>query len=411
MAKAPEPPIFGAPLPQESVADGEYGVVKSSDMVVPLVDLKASFQPIRDEVMRAFDVILDGMQLLLGPNTEAFEREFADYCGAFDGVAVSNGTDALFAALSACGVGAGDEVIAPSHTFFATIEAIVHTGAIPVMVDVEPDTLTIDPAEVRKAITPATRAIVPVHLYGHPADMDPILELAREHDLRVIEDAAQAHGAGYRGRRCGSMGDAASFSFYVTKNLAAIGEGGFVTARDAAVAERVRLLRHHGHVSKFEHAIVGRNLRMDELQAAVLRIRLRDFESCLERRRAHARRYDELFANTSVRTLEARPDCAPVHHVYPIRVASRDALVRHLGDHGIGTGIHYPIPAHRQPALEAHTHRRHSMDVTDAACSELVSIPMYPELTGEQIEYVASHVLDFSECGSGSLAGHQAASS
>jgi dTDP-4-amino-4,6-dideoxygalactose transaminase len=380
-------------------------------MVVPLVDLAASFRPIRDEVMREFGAILDRMQLLLGPNTEAFEHEFADYCGVPHGVAVSNGTDALFAALSACGVGAGDEVIAPSHTFFATIEAIVHTGATPVMVDVEPDTLTIDPGEVRKAMTPATRAIVPVHLYGHPADMDPILELAREHGLRVIEDAAQAHGATYRGRRCGSMGDAGSFSFYVTKNLAAVGEGGFVTARDAAVAERVRLLRHHGHVSKFEHAIVGRNLRMDELQAAVLRIRLRGLEASLERRRAHARRYDEIFANTGVRTLSARPDCAPVHHIYPLRVSNRDALIRHLEDRGIGTGIHYPIPAHRQPALETHLHRQHPMTVTDEACRELVSIPMYPDLTDEQIEYVAGHILDFTERDAGPRTGSHAASS
>lgn len=366
-------------------------------MAVPLVDLGASFRPIRDEVMREFGAILDEMQLLLGPNSEAFEREFAEYCEVPHGVAVSNGTDALFAALDACGVGAGDEVIAPSHTFFATIEAIVHTGAVPVMVDVEPDTLTIDPEEVRKAITKATRAIVPVHLYGHPADMDPILELAREHGLRVIEDAAQAHGARYRGRRCGSMGDAGSFSFYVTKNLAAVGEAGFVTTRDDAVAERVRLLRHHGHVSKFEHAIVGRNLRMDELQAAVLRIRLRSLDASLERRRAHARRYDALFAGSSVRTFEVRPDCAAVHHVYAIRVRDRDALIRHLAESQIGTGIHYPIPSHRQPALAAQPHRRHAMAVTEAACGELVSIPMYPDLTDEQIDYVARSVLDFTE--------------
>jgi dTDP-4-amino-4,6-dideoxygalactose transaminase len=379
-------------------------------MVVPLVDLRASFRPIRDEVMREFGEILDRMNLLLGPNTEAFEREFAEYCGAPQGVAVSNGPDALFAALFACGIGAGDEVIAPAHTFFATIEAIVHTGATPVLVDVEPDTLTIDPQEVRKAVTRATRAVVPVHLYGHPADMDPILALAREHHLRVIEDAAQAHGATYKGRRCGSLGDAGCFSFYVTKNLAAVGEGGFVTARDGEVAERVRLLRHHGHVSKFEHAIVGRNLRMDELQAAVLRIRLRGLDEALERRREHARRYDELFANSSVRTLTQRPDCVAVHHLYPLRVASRDALIRHLGDCGIGTGIHYPIPAHRQPALEPHPNRQHSMTVTEEACRELVSIPMYPDLTDEQIDYVAGHVLDFTEHSDGSGARRRAAS-
>ena len=275
------------------------------------MDLKAAFEPIRDEVLREFANVLDNMHLLLGPNAVAFEREFTNYCGARHGVAVSSGTDALFAALVACGVGPGDEVIAPSHTFFATIEAIVHTGAIPVLVDVEPGTLTMDPAQAASAVTDATRAIVPVHLYGHPVDMDPILELARERNLRVIEDAAHAHGAVYKGRRCGSFGDAASFSFYYTKNLGAVGEAGFVTSKDAAVAEKVRLLRHHGHTSKFEHALFGHNLRMDELQAAFLRIRLRDLDHALDRRRANASLYAERLSGGAVETLQSRPILCP----------------------------------------------------------------------------------------------------
>jgi len=368
-------------------------------MEVPLVDLKAAFAPIRDEVMREFANILDRMQLMLGPNTEAFESEFTAYCGAPAGVAVSNGTDALYAALVACGIGPGDEVIAPSHTFFATIEAIFHTGATPVLVDVENDTLTMDPDAARAAVTGATRAIVPVHLYGHPAEMDPIVELAREHGLRVVEDAAQAHGALYRDRRCGNLGDAASFSFYFTKNLGAVGEAGFVTTRDPAVAERVRLLRHHGHTSKFEHAIVGHNFRMDELQAAFLRIRLRNLDRALDRRRANAALYTKLFEDTGVATLRARPDTTPAHHLFPVRIPDRDGLIAYLSEWGIGTGIHYPIPAHRQRALEGRNYRCHSMTVTEAAVDEIVSLPMYPELTEDQIHYVAQRVIEFSRDG------------
>ena len=364
-------------------------------MKVPLVDLRASFLPIREEVLRQFDAILSRMDLFLGPNVQSFEREFAAYCEVDHGIGVSSGTDALFAALTACGIGSGDEVIVPAHTFIATIEAVVHTGATPVMVDVEPETLTIDVGEIRSAITPSTRAIVPVHLYGHPADMDPILEIARDHGLRVIEDAAQAHGARYKGRRCGSMGDAGCFSFYFTKNLGAIGEGGFVTARDENVAQTIRLLRDHGHSSKHEHQILGYNLRMDELQAAVLRIKLRGLEACNERRRELARRYDSFFEGSEVQTLGSRADCDSVHHLYPVRVDDRDALMAYLDEHGVGTGIHYRIPAHLQPALSRHPHRSRELKTTEQACRELLSLPMYPELTDVQLGYVAEHVLHF----------------
>ncbi len=366
-------------------------------MKVPLVDLRASFLPIRKEVLRQFDAILSQMNLFLGPNVQAFEREFAAYCEVDHGISVSSGTDALFAALRACDVGPGDEVIVPAHTFFATVEAVVHTGATPVMVDVEPETLTIDVHEVLSAITPSTRAIIPVHLYGHPADMDPILEIARAHGLRVIEDAAQAHGARYKGRRCGSMGDAGCFSFYYTKNLGAVGEGGFITTRDKALAETIRLLRHHGHTSKHEHQIVGYNLRMDELQAAVLRIKLSGLDECNERRRELARQYDSFFENSTIRPLNPRSDRDAVHHLYPVRVDDRDGLIAYLDEQEIGTGIHYRIPAHLQPALRSHPHRRGNLKVTEQACRELLSIPIYPELTDEQLAYVAEHVLRFAE--------------
>lgn len=369
--------------------------MKARRPTIPLVDLRAAFAPIRAEVLAEFGRILDSGQLLLGPNVEAFEREFADYCGADLSVGLSSGTDALYAALRAVGVAAGDEVVAPAHTFFATIEAIVHTGATPVMVDVEPERLTIDPERVRAALTPRTRAIVPVHLYGHPADMDPILALARDRGLRVIEDAAQAHGATDRGRRCGSLGDVGCFSFYFTKNLGALGEAGCAVTSDASLAESMRLLRHHGHTSKFEHAVVGHNLRLDELQAAVLRIRLRGLAAAVERRRAIAARYRDYFEGSPVRILPAREGCDPAHHLYPIRVRDRDGLRAHLEEQGIETGIHYPIPAHRQPAMRKHLHRAEDLRITEAACGEILSLPMYPELEDEQVAAVAEQVLAF----------------
>jgi dTDP-4-amino-4,6-dideoxygalactose transaminase len=364
-------------------------------MKVPLVDLRAAFEPVREQVLREFGSILDGMQLFEGPNSVAFEREFADYCGAAHGLGVANGTDALFAALMACGIGAGDEVIAPAHTFFATTEAIVHCGAVPVLVDVEPDTLTLDPAAVARAVTEKTRAIVPVHLYGQCADMEPLLEIARERGLRVVEDAAQAHGATYEGRRAGSFGDAAAFSFYFTKNLGAVGEGGFVTTSDDEVARQVRLLRHHGHASKFEHVTIGYNLRLDELQAAVLRAKLPRLDASNAARRAHAAHYDRLFRGSPVCVPTARPGREHVYHCYAARVARRDELASFLAERGIGTGIHYKTPGHLQPALKGVPHRAEPLDVTIEACRDLISLPMYPELTQEQVEYVAAAVLEF----------------
>jgi dTDP-4-amino-4,6-dideoxygalactose transaminase len=370
--------------------------VSAARLVVPLVDLHAALAPERGTVLRAFETVLDGMHLLLGPETQAFERDFADYCGVAHGVAMSSGTDALFAALAAAQIGPDDEVIVPAHTFFATVEAILHTGATPVFVDVEPARLTLDVEQVRAAISPATKAIVPVHLYGHPADMDDLLVLAAEHDLRVVEDAAQAHGARHRGRRCGSMGDAGCFSFYVTKNLAALGEGGFVTTNDATLAERVRLLRHHGHVSKFEHAVAGWNLRMDELQAAVLRVRLPRLDVGNARRRAIAARYREAFADTVVRELVPADETEAVHHLHPVRVTERDALRQWLAERGIETGMHYPVPAHRQPALHGRPHRcQGALPVTEAACAELLSLPIYPELRDEQVDLVIAGVRGF----------------
>ena len=364
-------------------------------MKVPFVDLRAAHQPIQAAFRLGLDAILDDMQLLLGPNVQAFEREFADYCSTTHGVGISSGTDALFAALRACGVGPGDEVIAPAHTFFATIGAIIHTGATPVLVDVDAKSLTIDVDEVRATITRSTRVILPVHLYGQPADMDPIMALAQEYGLRVIEDCCQAHGARYKGRRCGGIGDAGCFSFYMTKNLGALGEGGFVATCDAGLAEAVCALRNHGHVSKFEHASVGYNLRLDEIQAHVLRLKLPDLDARNARRRALAERYATFFSPNNIQMPEAPPDCEQVHHIFPILVKDRDLLQNHLKQRGIDTGIHYKTPAHLQGALRQHPHRIGKMDVTETACARLLSLPIYPELTDEQIDHVARNVLQF----------------
>ena len=360
---------------------------------VPLVDLRAALAPIRAELFEQFGAILDRMQLYLGPQVTRFESEFAAFCQVAHGISVSSGTDALFVALRACGIGPGDEVVVPSLTFFATIEAICHTGATPVFCDVEPDQLTIDVSRIPAALSPATRAIVPVHLYGHPARMDPILQIAGAHGLRVIEDAAQAHGALDRQRRCGSMSTAASFSFYFTKNLGGLGEGGFVTTNDAEVAERARLLRNHGHVSKFEHGLVGHNFRMDELQAAVLRLKLRTLEKDNQRRRQLAANYARRLDHPNIQVLGISSDCEPVHQVYPIRVQQRDRLRALLEANGIETGIHYKIPAHRQPAMKQHPHRCGAMPVTDEVCDQLLSIPMYAQLTDRQQTQVIDQVL------------------
>lgn len=363
-------------------------------MKVPLVDLKAGLQPIRSDLLRNLEEVLDGMNLFLGENVQRFEEEFSTFCEVQHGVAVSNGTDALFVALKALGIGPGDEVVVPSHTFFASIEAIVHTGATPVLVDIEPETMTIDPARIAEVLRPATRAIVPVHLNGHPADLDAILELARAHDLFVVEDSAQAHGARYKGRRCGSLGDAAAFSFYFTKNLGGFGECGFVTTPHEDVARTVRELRHHGHVSKFEHGRIGYNLRPDELQAVVLRLKLRHLEENNSRRAAVAAKYEERLEGL-VRLPGRREDCNHVFHLFPIRVGDRDALRRYLDGMGIGTGIHYKIPTHLQPALRDLVHRRTDLPITEETCRSLLSLPMYPELEDEQIEYVTDHIRAF----------------
>src|SRR5260221_4330834 len=318
---------------------------------IPLVDLKAQFEPLRDEILSAIAGVLDGMHLFLGPQQGAFEEEFAGYCGTAEAAGISNGTDALELALRALGNGAGYEVITQPNSFIATGEAISAAGATPTFVDVDPQTSTLDPALLEAAITPRTRAIIPVHLYGRPADMPAILAIARPRGIAVIEDACQAHGASIGEQRAGSMGDLACFSFYFSKNLGAYGEGGAVTTNDPALAERVRLFRDHGSRIRYAHEVIGRNPRLDEIQAAILRIKLRHLDAWNTHTAAHARALRPALAGTPVALPAASgAGVSPVFHLYVGRRPARDQLKAFLAERGIGTGIHYPRPIHLQPA-------------------------------------------------------------
>jgi dTDP-4-amino-4,6-dideoxygalactose transaminase len=365
---------------------------------VPLVDLVSQFRSIKPEVMAAIEAAIESSQLFLGPNTTAFEQEFAAYCGARHAVALGNGTDALHLAMRAAGIGAGDEVITVSHTFIATIEAIDQVGARAVLVDVDPRTYTLAVDQIEQRISPRTRAIVPVHLYGRLADMDAIMSIARKHDLLVIEDASQAQGAAdANGHRAGSIGHVATFSFYYAKNLGAYGELGAITTSDPELDRRVRLLRSHGEERRYEHAVMGFNCRPDEIQCAVLRVKLGHLDHWNEQRRQLAATYDDLLRDLPVGRPERITSAEHIYHQYVIRSPRRDALRAALADRGIGTGIHYPIPVHLQPAAKPLGYAEGDLPATEAAAREILSLPMYPELSREQQTYVvdalrAAHV-------------------
>jgi dTDP-4-amino-4,6-dideoxygalactose transaminase len=368
-------------------------------MQVPLVDLKIQYQAIKDEVLAAVADVFEGMQLFLGPNTRAFEAEFAAYCHAAHAVGLNSGTDALILGLRAAGVGPGDEVITVSHTFFADTEAPALIGAVPVFVDVEPDTWNLDPTKLEAAITPRTKAIVPVHLCGQPADMAPIMAIARRHGLFVLEDACQAHGADYRGQRVGAIGDAACFSFYCSKNLGAFGEGGMLTTNNPEVAASVRRLRDHGSDRRYEHAAIGTNARLDEVQAAILRVKLRHLDEYNAGRQAAAAAYGAALAGTGLELPTVRPDRTHVYHLYVVQTERRDALKEYLGARGIATGVHYPIPGHLQPAAKPWSKGPGSLPVTEALTGKVLSLPMYPELTRDQVAYVADAIRAFYAAG------------
>jgi len=363
--------------------------------MIPLVDLKKQYQPLKGEILARIAEVLEGMQLFLGENVQALEREFADVCGAQYAIGVSDGTTALHLILRACGIGPGDEVITVSHTFIATAEAIVLAGARPVFVDIDPVTYTMDVAQIEANITRRTRAILPVHLYGQPADMDPILDIARTYGLKVIEDACQAHGARYKGRPTGSLGDAAAFSFYVSKNLGAYGEGGMVTTNDEDIARRVRMLRDHGSYRRYAHEDIGVNGRLDEIQAAILRVKLPHLRDWNEARRQRAAYYTSLLADTPLVTPVEAPYSHHVYHLYVVRAPWRDELQAYLRQRDIATGIHYPVPCHLQRACHDLGYRRGELPVTERVAGEILSLPMYAELSDEDIATIADAVRDF----------------
>lgn len=356
-------------------------------MHVPLVDLHAEYDLLRREVLDAIDGVFRGMHLYLGPETEALEAEWAEYCGVKHALSVATGTDALLLALLAAGIGPGDEVITVSWTFVATLEAIIHVGATPVVVDIEPEAMTMDVERLAAAITPRTRAILPVHIYGHPADMGPIMDLAAAHDLFVLEDAAQAHTATYKGRRTGALGHAGIFSFYVTKNLSAYGEGGMVTTNDDHIAEQVCMLRNHGR-SEGGHAIVGYNGRLQEVQAAVIRVKKRYLEGWQARRRAIAARYAESLGDLPLTLPVERPGCGHAYHIYMTRSDDRDSLRAALEEAGVGYSMHYATPAHQQPAFAPWGLSGVSLPVTEATAAQILGLPVHPMLSDDQIGYV-----------------------
>lgn len=363
-------------------------------MRVPLVDLKTQYQGIKGEVLSEISQVFEGMQLFLGKNVQEIESKFAAYCGTKFAVGVGSGTDALHIALRAYGVGSGDEVITVSNTFIATVEAIILAGARPVLVDIDPVTQNMDPGKVKAAITSRTKAIIPVHLFGQTVDMDPILELARTYKLKVIEDACQAHGAEYKGRRAGALGDIGCFSFYFTKNLGAYGESGVITTSDPEIANRCRMIRDHGQSSKYYHSMIGFNGRLDEIQAAVLKVKLPHLDSWINKRRSRAEIYNSRLPARIEKPVEMSW-AKHVFYVYVIRTPERDRLRAYLEEKGIGTGIHYPVPIHRQEAWRVCGGGELSLPATERAAGEILSLPMYPELTENEIGYVCECIGEF----------------
>jgi dTDP-4-amino-4,6-dideoxygalactose transaminase len=355
---------------------------------IPLVDLGAQYRRHRAEIDGAIQGVIDRTDFINGAEVGAFEEEFARYCEAAACAAVGNGTDALYLALKGLGIGTGDEVITVAHTFIATAEAVAMAGAEVVFADIDEKTMLIDPAHLEAAITPKTRAIIAVHLYGQPCDMDAILDIARRHRLKVVEDAAQAHGARWRGRRVGTLGDLGCFSFYPAKNLGAYGDAGAVVGNDRALLDRIRMSANHGRTKKYEHEFEGVNSRMDTLQAAILRAKLSHLDAWNEARRRIAAQYLESLDCDRIERPGIRPEAEPVWHLFVVRVAGRDAFRQKLAQAGIATGVHYPVPLHQQPAYRRLGDRPPALPATERAAARVVSLPIYPELGDRQLAHI-----------------------
>ena len=363
---------------------------------VPFLDLHTQYETIRDEIADAIQQVLDSSEFVGGPFVERFEEEFAGFCGCRYASGVSSGTSALWMTLLSLGIGPGDEVITVPNTFIATAEAISMCGARPVFVDVDEQSYTMNPALLEGAVTPRTKAVIPVHLFGQPADMDPIMEFSARHALHVIEDACQAHGALYRGRPAGSIGIAGCFSFYPGKNLGAYGEAGAVVTNDPELTKKIRILRDHGQVRKYHHTMIGWNGRMDGIQGALLSVKLKYLSRWNETRRKNAALYDRLLANTANISLPREMDYAKhVYHVYAIRTKNRDALQGFLAERGINCLIHYPLPIHLQDAYRSFGFEGGNFPISENCAGGFLSLPMYPELAGNQIEHVVREIQNF----------------
>ena len=368
--------------------------------MIPFVDLKSQYDSIKDKIDEAIQNVLNNTSFIMGEELKKFEEEYALFCDVKYAIGVANGSDALILALKACSIGEGDEVITTPHTFIATAEAISNVGGKIVFVDIDPKTYTIDISKIKEKINERTKAIIPVHLYGQFSDMEPIMELAKKYNLKIIEDAAQAHGAEYKGEKVGSIGDVACFSFYPGKNLGAYGDAGMITTNDGEIAEKVKLLRNHGRITKkYEHEIEGYSSRLDNLQAAILRVKLKYLNEWNDMRRSNAKKYNELLSNIDGIITPYEADYAKhVYHLYVIRTEKgRDKLREELKSKGIATGIHYPIPLHLQPAYRYLEFKEGDFPVTEKASQEILSLPMFAELNDEQIEEIVELIKKFKE--------------
>lgn len=363
-------------------------------MGIPLLDLKAQYNSIQDEIESAVLDVLRSGGYILGPRVEAFERSIAEYCGVEYAIGVANGTDALVLSLDAIGVGPGDEVITTPFTFYATAESISRLGATPVFVDIDPVTYNIAVDQIEAKITPKTKAIIPVHIFGQPAEMDEINAIAKKHGLKVIEDACQAIGAEYRGKKVGSLADAACFSFFPSKNLGGAGDGGIVVTNDKDLADKVRVLRQHGSTRKYYHSMIGYNSRLDALQAAILQVKLKYIDQWTDARRERAPKYNELLAGTDIVTPTELEHVKHVYHLYIIKVPDRAAVEAVLKENGIGHGVYYPVPLHLQDVYQGLGYKPGDLPISEAASTQTMAIPLYAELKAEDMEHIAGLVKD-----------------
>jgi dTDP-4-amino-4,6-dideoxygalactose transaminase len=402
MVKTVEPDLKGSVLsqPRVLVSEDVQGAKSSSPVTkVPLLDLRSQYQSVRDEVRTAMDRVLESQQFILGPEVEALEEEIAQYCGCKYAIGVSSGTDALLVSLMALGVTSGDEVLTTPFTFFATVGSVLRLGASVAFADISSESFNIDPAELEKNLRAGTKAIMPVHLFGQSADMEPILHVAEKHGVPVIEDAAQAIGSEYHGHRVGSMGAVGCFSFFPSKNLGAFGDGGMVTTNDSHLARRIKMLRNHGSATKYDHEILGGNFRLDALQAAVLRVKLKHLDSWSAKRGKNAAFYTRRFRELGLAGKQIIPPVVVherhIYNQYVIRAEERDRLREFLGSKGVATEIYYPKALHLQSCMPEGRYREGDFPVTEAACASVMALPIFPELTVDQKEYVVSTIAEF----------------